>query len=360
MRTIVIYVSGHGFGHASRNIEVINTLFARSSDVRVVVRTSAAKWLFDRTVRPPASCRAGATRFERYETETDTGAVQIDSLHLDEAQTVNCARAFMQDFAPRVAAEAAALRDMEASLVVSDIPALGIAAAKRARLPAVAFGNFTWDWIYADYAGAADVSQALGEVYATTDLALRLPLHGGFETIRHIVDIPLVTRRSSRQRNDIRRALCLPQDKRLVLVSFGGYGLQRVDQQALATLDGYAVIGSAQHPLDEGAMYAAGLRYEDLVCAMDVIVSKPGYGIISECIAHGTALLYTSRGHFREYDVLTREMPQYLRARFIGHDQLFAGRWQEALDALLAQPAPTGRLALNGADVAAERLLDMC
>ena len=36
----------------------------------------------------------------------------------------------------------------------------------------------------------------------------------------------------------------------------------------------------------------------------DVVVTKPGYGIISECLANDTALLYTDRGHFIEYDVL--------------------------------------------------------
>ena len=35
-----------------------------------------------------------------------------------------------------------------------------------------------------------------------------------------------------------------------------------------------------------------------LVGAADAVVSKPGYGIISECIANETAILYTSRGHF--------------------------------------------------------------
>ena len=86
----------------------------------------------------------------------------------------------------------------------------------------------------------------------------------------------------------------------------------------------------------------SGLRYEDLVRAVDVVVSKPGYGIISECVANDTALLYTSRGHFVEYDVLVAAMPRFLRAAFIDHADLFSGDWQPHLDALLAQPAPPG------------------
>ena len=92
--------------------------------------------------------------------------------------------------------------------------------------------------------------------------------------------------------------------------------------------------------IDENAMYDNGYRYEDLVRAVDVVVTKPGYGIISECIANDTALLYTSRGDFREYQALVDAMPKYLRCAFIDHPDLFAGRWQRHLDALLAQPAP--------------------
>jgi hypothetical protein len=110
--------------------------------------------------------------------------------------------------------------------------------------------------------------------------------------------------------------------------------------------------------VNEPAMYAAGLRYEDLVRAVDVVVTKPGYGIIAECLANDAALLYTSRGHFIEYDVLAREAPRFLRAAYIDHADLFAGRWTSHLDALLAQPSPLERPAVDGADVAAELLLE--
>src|SRR5690606_35756873 len=171
--TLVCYISGHGFGHASRSIELLNTIAARAPGIRIVVRSMAAPWLFARTAHP---------RVELVPAECDTGAVQIDSLRLDEQETVNRAARFLAGMPARIAAEAAALRALDARLVVADIPPLGIAAARAAGVPAVALGNFTWDWIYAAYPGGADVARRLGEFYATADLALRLPLWGGFET----------------------------------------------------------------------------------------------------------------------------------------------------------------------------------
>ena len=85
-------------------------------------------------------------------------------------------------------------------------------------------------------------------------------------------------------------------------------------------------------------------------------LTKPGYGIVSECIANDTRLLYTSRGRFREYEVFIEEMPRALPCQFIPRDDLAAGRWQDATAKLLAQPAVTPP-PTNGATVAAERLL---
>jgi L-arabinokinase len=88
------------------------------------------------------------------------------------------------------------------------------------------------------------------------------------------------------------------------------------------------------------------------------VITKPGYGIVSEGIACRTPILYTSRGDFREYDVIVRDMPRYVRCRYISQDDLFAGRWRASLDALVAQPPPPETPAINGADVAAEVLCD--
>ena len=342
MPAIVFYISGHGFGHASRSIELINALVDRRPDLRVIVRSQVAPWLFQRTARPGV---------ELSPVETDTGAVQIDSLALDEAATIQRASDFMATFDARVAAEVDFLRFHNAALVVADLPPLGIAAAHAAELPAIAYGNFTWDWIYANYQGGAALARRIGEVYSHTTLALRLPMWGGFETMADVRDLPLVARHSQRDPEDTRRALGMPLTGRVVLVSFGAYGLQGVTKPPTP---GYHLLWPGE--FDESAMYDRGYRYEDVVRAVDAVVTKPGYGIISECIANDTALLYTSRGNFREYPVLVEAMPRYLRCAFIEQDELLAGNWTPYLDRLLAQTGKE-RPQTNGAAIAAEELL---
>ena len=372
---IAFYISGHGFGHASRDIEVLNALGRLAPHEPVAVRTSAPKWLFDLTL----------TRAVDFHTrECDTGIVQIDSLSLDEAATVGRASAFHERLDALAAEEAGWLHSIDASLVVGDIPPLACAAAHAAGLPAIAMGNFTWDWIYEGYRGwlppGSDLIEILGDAYALADAALRLPMHGGFATMREIVDLPFIARRSTRASADTRAQLGLPGDHRLALLSFGGYGLQRIDLGAAAGLTGYTIVvtadvtanrranevpsdaGGSAFPsnvklVDEQALYAGGLRYEDLVAAVDIVVTKPGYGIIAECVANDTAIVYTSRGHFVEYDVLVREMPRWLRCGFISNGDLLAGRWQLALDETLAQRAPPESIDVDGAERAARHIL---
>jgi len=365
--TLVAYISGHGFGHASRTIELLRALAAREPSLRLIVRSMVAPWLLERTAPPGVIVERVAC---------DTGAVQVDSLHLDVDETVRQAEAFTAGIPSRIAAEVEALRAHSATLVVADIPALGVAAAHAANVPVAMLGNFTWDWIYAAYPGGRAVAAAIGDIYASAGLALRLPLWGGFETCRRIVDLPFIARRSHRDPAEVRRAFGLPLEERIALVSFGGYGVEGLDVAALARLQGFRIVltgttrvGSRSLvalgptgslvPLDEPAMYDRGFRYEDIVRAVDVVVTKPGYGIIAEAIANQTALLYTSRGHFAEYDVLVGGMPRYVRSRFIGTDDLLAGRWQSHLETLVASPPPPEQPRVDGAEVAAAVLLSM-
>ena len=370
--SVAFYISGHGFGHAIRQIEIINTLLRLDRSRPVIVRTSAPHWLFERMVQGP---------FTLIEGEVDTGLVQRDSLTIDEEQSMRRASAFYADLASRAREEAALLRRHDVDFVVADAPPLACESAALAGLPSAVCSNFTWDWIYAEYADrltlAPHVLPAVRDAYGRATAGWRMPMHGGFETVPSILDLPFVARQPSpdRTRDDVRLTLGLPRNVPLALVSFGGYGLEGLSLDRLDCMPAWGVVvvkegnRDATHlaesalvnrgpiVLDESSIYSSGLRYQDLVRAVDVVITKPGYGIISDCVANGTAILYTSRGRFAEYDVMVAEMPRYLRCRFIDGDALREGRWRTALDGLMAMPAPPETPRLDGARVVAELVI---
>src|SRR5688572_8446090 len=123
---IVFYVSGHGFGHTSRTIEVIHAVLRARPDAHIVVKTSAPLRLFARTIRG---------RCELVELQCDAGMVQVDSLTVDTAESIRTAVEFQKRVPALAAAEAAYLRETGAHVVVGDIPPVAVAAAHAAGIP---------------------------------------------------------------------------------------------------------------------------------------------------------------------------------------------------------------------------------
>ena len=325
-----------------------------------MIRSAVSPALLARTVRVPYTLLAGPC---------DTGVVQASSVQHDDRATVDAAIAFYADYPRRVEDELRALRGAGVDLIVSDVPPMAFDVAAALGVPAVAIANFTWHWIYEAHPGFAEraphVLDAIRRAYGTATLALELPFGAGFDVFPRVERVPLVARRPAQPRAATRAHFGLPAGRRAALLSFGGYGMPSLDLGAIDCLDDWTIVTTDRTSATAGAgaaiviaedAFTHGFRYEDLVAAVDVVVTKPGYGIIAECIASNTALLYTSRGAFREYDLLVAEMPKYLRCGFISQEDLFAGRWRDRLELLLGQPEPPQTIATNGAEVVANRL----
>ena len=155
------------------------------------------EWLFDRhgPPRQPGALASRSTGRDRHRHRPDRQPAPRRS-----TRRLRRARAFMDTFAARV--ERGSPVPSSSTRPASSSPTFRRSASPRrpsAQVPAVALGNFTWDWIYAALRpGRQDVVDQIGEIYADADGALRLPMHGGFATFAEIVDMPFVARRSTR------------------------------------------------------------------------------------------------------------------------------------------------------------------
>ena len=346
---LAAYVSGHGFGHATRLCEVLRAVRVRAPDLPITVVGAVPAWLVRRSVTGPVVLRAVAC---------DVGLAQRDALVIDEPGTAERCREFDATWDARLEVEADFLSSSNARVVLGDIPPLAFAAAARAGVPSLALGNFSWDWIYRHLAGrqpslAASAERA-AHAYAKTGLLLELPFAGPLSAFPRRERVGLVARRPRVQRAEARRRLGLDH-RPAVLVSFGGLGLPGLEGRVLGGDPGL------QFVLPENVVVARldalGLDYPDVVGAVDVVVTKPGYGIVSDAIGAGTRLVYTDRGDFPEYPIMVREMPRWLASVHIGNEELRSGRIVEAIRRVLAQPMPLQQ-DLDGAERAAVRVLE--
>jgi L-arabinokinase len=350
---LIAYVSGHGFGHATRLCEVLRAVRARASTLPITVVGAVPEWLVRRNVPGPVAFRAVAC---------DVGLAQRDALMIDEPGTAERCREFDATWDARLEVEASFLRSSGARVVLGDIPALAFAAAARAGISSLALGNFSWDWIYRHLAERQPTRQSVlqasaeraARAYADATLLLELPFAGLLSPFARRERVGLVARRPRIGRGEARRRLGLDA-RPAILVSFGGVGLPGLTRRILGSDRSLQFV--LPDEVEITRLDALGLYYPDVVGAVDVVVTKPGYGIVSDAIGAGTRLVYTDRGDFPEYPIMVREMPDWLACVHVENGDLRLGRIAEPIHRVLAQPMPPPR-DLGGAARAAARVLD--
>jgi L-arabinokinase len=354
---LAVYVSGHGYGHATRVGEVLREVRRREPSLPIAIVTSGPERLYRRAI-------PGA--FEFRSTACDVGLAQKSALVIDEAGTVDAWRQFQAAYDGRTAREARWLRQNGARVAVGDIPPLAFDSAAEAGVASMALANFSWDWIYRHLAvrqpALHEAADRAAAAYRRCGLLLELPFAGDLSAFPHRVGIPLVARKPRVAREEARQRLNVAGT--VVLISFGGLGLPGFDPSVLARMPAFTFLvvdTSGPLPVNVRVVGAAeldrtGLEYVDLVGAADVVVTKPGYGIVSDAIAAGTRMIYTDRGDFPEYPILVREMPRWLACAHVTNEDVLRGAWGDTVEALCAQPVPAPP-PLDGARHAAERIL---
>jgi len=154
----------------------------------------------------------------------------------------------------------------------------------------------------------------------------------------------------------------LAENQKAYLVSFQSLNLEAEAERHLESMGERIFLW--KHPLRLRARNGLSLddldlSYADAVAAVDGVITKPGYGIVADCLVHGTPVIYTDRGLFREYDILVNEMSTHLATVYLPSPDLYAGRWQGAVEQLERLPRRAPSLPANGAEVCARAIADV-
>ena len=251
-------------------------------------------------------------------------------------------------------------------VVVADIPAIPIEAAAGLGIPSLAVGNFSWDWIYEGLCARdprwGEVVEAFREGYARTGLLLRLPFSPAMESFPRREDIPLVAAAGRSRRKEIARITGCDPGRKWVLLSFttlewGAEALARVGE--IEDCAFFTVLPLRWESPNLHALERERVPFSDVVASVDAVVSKPGFGILSDCVVNRKPLVYAERSDFREYPVLEEAVGRYLRNVHIPAAELYRGNLRPFLDRLERRPEPAERLTGGGADIAAARIAQL-
>jgi L-arabinokinase len=348
-------VSGHGFGHSAREVEILRRL---PPSVPLVVKTTAPEWFWREEV---------ARDFELVPEAYDVGCLQTNSLDVDAAATLEAWHAVDARNRARADAEADDLRARGARVVVTDVASFPLTVASRLGIPGLCVANFTWADIYAGLVpvepGFVPVVAQLEREYAAATLLLDAALSLPMRYFPRRRSMGLVARPGTPRRNTLLHFLGLDEDKpprrRIALVYAGNWGLPLLWERLEAFADWHFVSVAAAAPVPVRNLTLIPrdlLRHADLVASVDLVISKPGYGLVGECLSAGTPLLYCPRPEFAEYAALDAALRRWPGGLPIETADFLAADWGRHLERVPSREA-SGAAAAPGAETAASEIL---
>lgn len=360
MKPIAYYITAHGYGHGTRSCDVLRALDRLAPAQPVIVTTDLPRDFLDSRL---SDCKNITFR----EGAFDVGLVQKDSIQADLFQTLEKLEGLYAREETLIVQEQNFFRNNGIELVVADIPAIPLAAAQRSNITNIAIGNFSWDWIYADYA-KTDLHweffvEKFRDVYAQTDLLLRLPFAPPMEQFPKHKDIPLLAAPGTSCREKIVHIslsdICTK--KPWVLLSFTSLDLNFQALENIRKLNSdyeffcvepLAFPMSCIHSINRDAV-----SFADVIASCDIVISKPGFGLVSECIVNNKPLIYSDRSAFAEYPYLIEGIEKYLKNVHIPSEQLYAGELRSSLQSIQTAPEPEGFIKRSGAEMIAKELM---
>ncbi|KAE8665247.1 L-arabinokinase [Hibiscus syriacus] len=348
------YVTGHGFGHATRVVEVVRNLIAAGHDVHVV--TGAPDFVFTSEIQ--------SSRLFLRKLVLDCGAVQADALTVDRLASLRkYSETAVQPRDSILATEVKWLNSIKADLVVSDVVPVACRAAAEAGIRSVCVTNFSWDFIYAEYVMAAGCNHRsivwqIAEDYSHCEFLIRLPGYCPMPAFRDVIDVPLVVRRLHKSRNEVRKELGIGEDVKLVILNFGGQPAGwKLKEDYLPSGWLCLVCGASDtQELPPNFVKLPKDAYTpDLIAASDCMLGKIGYGTVSEALAYKLPFVFVRRDYFNEEPFLRNMLEFYQSGVEMIRRDLLIGHWKPYLErAISLKPCYEG--GINGGEVAAHIL----
>lgn len=338
-------ITAHGFGHLAIAAPVLNALAESAPGFRLTVRSALPR---------AKLCERIDARFEVVEGSTDFGYVMVDATHVDLAASAATYRAAHADWPARVAAEADFLRELAPDAVLSNISYLPLAGAAQAGIPALGLCSLNWADLFLHFFGneawAAAIHAEMLDAYRSAEAFLRVTPGMAMTALGNVESVAPIA--AVGRRHD----LGLGRDK-VVLVGMGGIA-HHLPVDDWPRLPGIRwIVPSAwqcRHP-DAIATESLGHGFTDLLCSVDAVIAKPGYGTFAEAACNGTPVLYLRREDWPEQDCLIAWLEENGRCGEIGEADLRRGRLGAALERLWQLPAAILPVA-DGARQAAARI----
>lgn len=346
MPNLTVAISAHGYGHAAQTAPVVEALASMIPDLRVTLHSDL-----------PASVLREFFPMARGVTSPliDLGMRMSSSFDVDRRKTADLYTALHVDFPRSVASEADRLARSAPDLVLANISYLALAAAARLGVPAVALGSLTWFHMFAAYCsdkpGAHRILREMLDAYRAASLFIAPAPAMPMPELATVLVGPVARLANDDARSRLVRAVGSGEQERLVLVSLGGIGHKIAVANWPETHGVRYILPGLTVPDRRHIVPLDLLKIDHLDClaGCDALVTKPGYGSVTEATCHGVPIVFARRGDWPDESSILDWVADRGVALEVARTQLEQGAIAGALEHVWSLPRkepvnPTGNL----------------
>ncbi len=332
---LVVDFSSHGYGHATMTIPVLNALLRWQPKLKITIRTAV----------PPTLL---ADRLEgqfHYIYQSDIGMAMLDPTRVLVPDSLLAYRRLHASWKDEIADAVNNLTALRPSLLLSNIPYVSLAAARKVNIPAVALSSLNWADIFyfycSSFPGATTIWERMAESYAAASVFLQPEPSMAMASIHNGRTIGPLAHVGRDRRTSLRRRLGLKMNDSLVLLSFGGIPRSFSFDQ-WPRFDGMCILTTSVdsvHP-NVVSFRQVGFSFVDIIRSCDVIIGKPGYGLIVEAACAGVPMLLLPRDDWPEAPALLQWFHRNGRGAMLPEAKLVSGDFLTELSEVRAMRAP--------------------
>ncbi|AGB18540.1 UDP-N-acetylglucosamine--LPS N-acetylglucosamine transferase [Thermoanaerobacterium thermosaccharolyticum] len=295
MKSIVFYISDHGFGHASRSLALIENIIHIDKEVKIFIKTGEKQLEF---------CRAYLSKLNfddiYYEIKkNDVGLIlEKNSLKVDKKKLKYEVENWINNWDYYIYQEEYFYKENKIDLIISDITPQAFIIGKKLGIRTLAISNFTWYEMYVDLLGSISAIEKLYEAYDLADEVFIYPLSEPKNLLfKKYKNIGFVARKSNRWLvQKIREKYLGDLYKRIIFISVGrSVNLEeeihiKNDDNFYIYTEGLNLKGENTYRLSINT-----INIQDYIAASDLLITKAGWSSVSEAVVSQVPLLVIDR-----------------------------------------------------------------
>ncbi len=347
---ILVDISAHGFGHFSQTAPIINLLGKNNPDLIITLRTTLPTDFVRTRIHTPLTIIAESLDF---------GMQMNSAINTDVAASEKAYAELHKDWRGHLTAQKKRLKNLKPDLVFANIPYLSLAAATQLNINTVALCSLNWAHIYQGYFHTTDnhqhIYREMLDAYNNANIYLRPTPSMEMPELKNIKNISSIVKLGKNKRAEINATGKLRDNETLVLLALGGIKTS-IPIETWPQIPGIRWLTTWDHAIKRDDIVPHknfNMRFTDILCSSDVIVTKPGYGVITEAVCNQKPVLYIRRHDWPEENNIVDWLQQHGVAQEISQDTFFNGKILEEIKKLNGLKI-TNNIKPDGAREAAE------